>query len=71
MTRLCFSVSGSADARRVRTCADFGSGRVRHDLRSTRGVMIVRANPASALEGIGLAVSDPVWMSRLGSGAAQ
>jgi hypothetical protein len=32
---------------------------------------IVRGNPANALEGLGLALGDPVWISRPGSAAAQ
>jgi len=57
------AVSGQTRARRGITYADFESGEC-GVLFDPRGwLMVVRGNPASALEGLGLAVGDPVWLS--------
>ncbi len=57
------AVSGHTRARRGSTYADFESGEY-GVLFDPRGwLMVVRGNPASALEGLGLAVGDPVWLS--------
>jgi S-adenosyl-L-methionine hydrolase (adenosine-forming) len=59
------AVSGSAQARRGGTYADFSAGEY-GVLFDPRGwLTVVRGNPASALEGLGLALGDPVWISRL------
>jgi S-adenosyl-L-methionine hydrolase (adenosine-forming) len=65
------AVSGSADARRGRTYADFEAGAYGVIFDPRGWLMTVRANPGSALEGLGLALGDPVWISGPGSGAAQ
>ena len=58
------AVSGSADAKRGRTYADFASGAY-GVLFDPRGwLTIVRGNPASAFEGLGLSLGDRVWVSR-------
>jgi hypothetical protein len=64
------AVSGSADARRGRTYTDFEASEYGVIFDPRGWFMIVRGNPASALEGLGLALGDPVWISRPGSGAA-
>jgi S-adenosylmethionine hydrolase len=46
------AVAGATRARRASTYADFG------------WLTIVRGNPANALEGLGLSIGDPVWISR-------
>jgi S-adenosylmethionine hydrolase len=57
------AVSGSADAKRGTTYADFAAGEY-GVLFDPRGwLTIVRGNPASALEGLGLALGDRVWIS--------
>jgi S-adenosylmethionine hydrolase len=65
------AVSGSADARRGRTYADFGAGEYGVIFDPLGWLMIVRGNPGNALEGLGLAPGDPVWISRPGSGPPQ
>jgi hypothetical protein len=57
------AVSGSTKARRGTTYADFGAGEY-GVLFDPRGwLTIVRGNPASALEGLGLSLGDRVWIS--------
>jgi S-adenosylmethionine hydrolase len=58
------AVSGSADARRGRTYADFEASDYGAIVDPRGWLTIVRGNPASALEGLGLALGDPVWLSR-------
>jgi S-adenosylmethionine hydrolase len=58
------AVSGSADARRGSTYADFTAGEY-GVLFDPRGwLTIVRGNPASALDGLGLSLAAPVWITR-------
>jgi S-adenosylmethionine hydrolase len=60
------AVSGAAEATFGRTYADFASGEY-GVLFDPRGwLTIVRGNPASALEGLGLALAAPVWLGRAG-----
>jgi S-adenosyl-L-methionine hydrolase (adenosine-forming) len=57
------AVSGAATARFGRTYADFASGEY-GVLFDPRGwLTIVRGNPASALEGLGLSLAAPVWLT--------
>jgi S-adenosylmethionine hydrolase len=57
------AVSGSAEAKRGATYADFSAGEY-GVLFDPRGwLTIVRGNPASALQGLGLSLGDPVWIS--------
>ena len=65
------AVSGAADARRGRTYADFEPGEYGAICDPRGRLTIVRGNPANALEGLALALGDPVWISRPGSGGAQ
>jgi S-adenosyl-L-methionine hydrolase (adenosine-forming) len=63
-TLLIEAVSGSADAKRGSTYADFAAGEY-GVLFDTRGwLTIVRGNPASALDGLGLTLAAPVWLTR-------
>lgn len=58
------ATSGSAEARRGRTYADFKAGEY-GVLFDERGWMeIVRGNPESALEGLGLSPGHLVWITR-------
>jgi len=58
------AVRGSVEAKCGTTYADFEPGEY-GVLFDPRGwLTIVRGNPASALEGLGLALGDPVWISR-------
>jgi S-adenosyl-L-methionine hydrolase (adenosine-forming) len=58
------AVSGSAQAKRGNTYADFSAGEY-GVLFDPRGwLTVVRGNPASALEGLGVALGDPVWIIR-------
>jgi S-adenosylmethionine hydrolase len=60
------AVSGSAEAKRGSTYADFQAGEY-GVLFDPRGwLTIVRGNPASALDGLGLAIAAPVWLTRAG-----
>ena len=60
------AVSGGVEARRGSTYADFAAGEY-GVLFDPRGwLTIVRGNPASALDGLGLTLSAPVWISRVG-----
>jgi len=57
------AVSGSAEARRGSTYADFAAGEY-GVLFDPRGwLTIVRGNPASALDGLGLSLAAPVWLT--------
>ena len=57
------AVSGSTQARRGSTYADFAAGEY-GVLFDPRGwLTIVRGNPASALDGLGLALAAPVWLT--------
>jgi S-adenosyl-L-methionine hydrolase (adenosine-forming) len=60
------AVSGSADARRGSTYADFAAGEYGVIVDPRGWLTIVRGNPASALEGLALAVGDPVWIGAAG-----
>jgi S-adenosylmethionine hydrolase len=61
--------SGSAEAKRGSTYADFEAGEY-GVLWDPRGwLTIVRGNPASALDGLGLTLAAPVWLT--GAGAAR
>jgi S-adenosylmethionine hydrolase len=60
------ALSGTAQAKRGSTYADFEPGEY-GVLFDPRGwLTIVRGNPASALDGLGLALAAPVWISRAG-----
>lgn len=62
------ALSGSAKAKLGTTYADFESGEY-GVLFDPRGwLTIVRGNPASALEGLGLALAAPVWIRRPSAG---
>jgi S-adenosyl-L-methionine hydrolase (adenosine-forming) len=64
------AVAASADARRGETYADFAADEY-GVLFDPRGwLTIVRGNPASALEGLGLSLGDQVWMGRPPADAA-
>jgi len=57
------AVSGSAAAKRGNTYADFAAGEY-GVLFDPRGwLTIVRGNPASALDGLGLSLAAPVWLT--------
>ena len=59
------AVSGAVEADRGSTYADFSAGEY-GVLFDPRGwLTIVRGNPASALDGLGLALAAPVWLSGL------
>ncbi len=56
-------VSGSARARHGETYGDFEPGE-NGVLKDPRGwLTVVRGNPASALEGLGVEIGDQVWLS--------
>ena len=58
------AVSASVEAKRGETYADFAAGEY-GVLFDPRGwLTIVRGNPASALQGLGLSLGDQVWISR-------
>lgn len=57
------AVSGSTRARRGSTYADFAAGEYGLLFDPRGWLMVVRGNPASALEGLGLAPGDPVWIT--------
>ena len=60
------AMSGSAEAKRGSTYADFEAGEY-GVLWDPRGwLTIVRGNPESALDGLGLTVAAPVWLTRAG-----
>jgi S-adenosyl-L-methionine hydrolase (adenosine-forming) len=56
-------VSASTHARRGETYADFEPGEYGVIIDPRGWLMVVRGNPGSALEGLGLAVGDQVWLS--------
>ena len=59
------AVSGAVEADRGNTYADFAAGEY-GVLFDPRGwLTIVRGNPASALDGLGLALAAPVWLSAI------
>ena len=57
------AASAETRARRGNTYADFAMGEYGVIFDPRGWLTIVRGNPASALEGLGLAVGDPVWIS--------
>jgi S-adenosylmethionine hydrolase len=57
------AVSATTEARRGSTYADFGGGEYGVIFDPRGWLTIVRGNPGSALEGLGLDVGDPVWLS--------
>jgi S-adenosyl-L-methionine hydrolase (adenosine-forming) len=57
------ATSGSTRARRADTYADFAPGEYGVIFDPRGWLTIVRGNPANALEGLGLDVGDPVWIS--------
>jgi S-adenosyl-L-methionine hydrolase (adenosine-forming) len=61
--------SGSAEAQRGSTYADFAVGEYGVIFDPRGWLTIVRGNPASALDGLGLAIADPVWINRSTSDA--
>lgn len=62
------ATSGSVEARRGSTYADFEAGEYGM-LWDPRGwLTIVRGNPASALDGLGLSLAAPIWLTRAGTG---
>lgn len=58
------ATSGSAKAKRGSTYADFAAGEFGLIFDPRGWLTLVRGNPASALEGLGLALAAPVWISR-------
>ena len=67
MPRAIEAVSGSAEAKLGSTYADFQTGEY-GVLWDPRGwLTIVRGNPASALDGLGLTLAAPVWLTRAGA----
>ena len=56
------ATSGSAEARRGSTYADFVGSEYGVIIDPRGWLTIVRGNPASALEGLGLALGAPVWI---------
>ena len=57
------AVSGSTRARLGKTYADFEPGEYGVIIDPRGWLTVVRGNPASALEGLGVAAGDPVWIS--------
>jgi S-adenosyl-L-methionine hydrolase (adenosine-forming) len=57
------AAAGSTDARRGSTYADFAPGEYGVIFDPRGWLMVVRGNPDSALQGLGLATGDPVWIS--------
>ena len=58
------ALSGSAEARRGETYGDFTAEEYGLLFDPRGWLTIVRGNPASALEGLGLGLGDEVWISR-------
>jgi S-adenosyl-L-methionine hydrolase (adenosine-forming) len=58
------AMAGSAEARRGTTYADFRAGEYGVIFDERGWMEIVRGNPESALEGLGLSPGDLVWISR-------
>jgi len=61
------AVSGSAEAKLGSTYADFQTGEYGVLLDPRGWLTIVRGNPASALDGLGLTLAAPVWLTRAGA----
>ena len=57
------AVSGSAAAKRGSTYADFAAGEYGVLVDPRGWLTIVRGNPASALDGLGLSIAAPVWIT--------
>jgi S-adenosylmethionine hydrolase len=57
------AVTASTDAQRGSTYADFDVGQYGVIVDPRGWLTIVRGNPGSALEGLGLDIGDPVWLS--------
>ena len=58
------ATSGSVEAQRGNTYADFAAGEYGLLFDPRGWLTLVRGNPASALEGLGLGLAAPVWLSR-------
>jgi S-adenosyl-L-methionine hydrolase (adenosine-forming) len=58
------AIAGAADARRGNTFADFEPGDYGVIFDERGWLTVVRGNPESALEGLGLGLGDLVWISR-------
>ena len=58
------ALAGATRARRASTYADFEPGEYGVIVDPRGWLSIVRGNPANALEGLGLSIGDPVWISR-------
>jgi S-adenosylmethionine hydrolase len=63
------AVKASTRAKRGATYADFEPGEYGVIVDPRGWVTVVRGNPASALEGLGLATGDPVWITAAREGA--
>jgi S-adenosylmethionine hydrolase len=63
-TLIVEATSGSTEAQRGNTYADFAVGEYGMIFDPRGWLTIVRGNPASALEGLGLALAAPVWISQ-------
>jgi S-adenosylmethionine hydrolase len=57
------TTSASAHARRAHTYSDFEQGEYGVIIDPRGWLMVVRGNPASAIQGLGVDVGDPVWLS--------
>lgn len=62
------AVGGATRARRASTYADFEPGEYGVIFDPRGWLTIIRGNPANALEGLGLAIGDPVWISEPADG---
>ncbi len=60
------AVSGATVAKRGSTYADFAAGEYGVLVDPRGWLTIVRGNPASALDGLGLGLAAPVWITRAG-----
>jgi hypothetical protein len=58
------ATSGATEVKRGNTYADFAVGEYGMIFDPRGWLTIVRGNPASALEGLGLALAAPVWISQ-------
>jgi len=58
------AASGSTKARRGQTYADFAPGEYGVIFDPRGWLMVVRGNPDSALQGLGLATGAPVWLGK-------
>ena len=58
------ATSGAAEAQCGNTYADFAAGEYGLLFDPRGWLTLVRGNPASALEGLGLSLAAPVWLSR-------